>query len=186
MHPKIRRISNKVRSLDKRKLSVLLMAIAFLSALVSIDVEEHSHTVEGDFIRQGENESYNQYIVTLPKFLDETDNVLYLRYQTNTTENSTVRVKDYEGDILLNITLIPGEGKNLSIPDDSYYLTAILDQGRVFYRYKVDYYQQPYSFLAIPAFILTIIGVYLFLQGQMERRVKKKLENMEESKEKDI
>lgn len=163
------------------------MVFALLFAFTSIEADERTHEVEGNFIKYAENETYNQYIVTLPKFVDEKDNLLYVKFYTNNSENATVRVKDYDGEALENITLEPGGEKRLSLPEDSYYLTSVMEEGRVFYSYRITYYDQPYSFLAVPAFIFTIIGVYLFLHGQMERRVKQKLKDKSEvEKEKDI
>lgn len=176
MHPNLNKITNKMISMDKRKLSVLIIAIAFVLAFTSIEVEKKESSIEGNIIKYPENDTYNKYFVILPKYLDEIDNTLFLSYSSNNSVNATINIKDHDGDILRNVTISTDESENYELSEEAYYLSPSIEEGRVYYKYSVTYYSQPFSFLAIPAFILTIIGIYLFIHEQMRKSIEKKIE----------
>ncbi len=169
-----RRILDYLRSVDSIKLGVLFVTVALILAFISINVERRTHIVEGEFIKDPESEIYNKYVVTIPNYLNEVDNELHLEYITDGSENSTMRIKDYDKKVIRNITLNPGEEKNVTLSEESFYLVPSIPEGKIYYKYEVIANHEPYGFLSIPAFFLTILGVYFFFRGRYERSEEEK------------
>ncbi len=156
------KILKRTISTRRFKIGMIVLILAPILSFASINMNVVTVSEEGhhEWSAQGGGK-----LVRLPGALEPKSRILYIRFISSQNLSVTLTIEGAEEKVVETIELQPSESITINLTNDSRYL--IIPSGSEYfgssveYSYSMDYYEQPYSLLAFPAFFSTIIGIYL-------------------------
>lgn len=158
------------------KIGLALLGIAVLCAFLSINQEIATSHDRG--VLEGNEDG--RELMKLEQKRSTINSTLELKFNSsNSPSESSIKIiiSDFEGTYNRSIEVENGTKEEFDLEQDDYWLKYNLtDNQTLSYHQKLVYTHSPYRFLAIPAFILTIVGVVMFYQGKHSIKKEKELE----------
>ena len=178
------KITKMFKSNKKLKMGLIFLLIAVLLAFGSIGrnavLEKDSGEIEDDGFTSIERKRAEVYSRLKLEYTDGNGDV-----------ETEVSLIDRNYEIFKNVTIESGENKTIMLTEldnTAYFVSAdIQEEDSLTYSHHYKYHTQPYSLLALPAFVLTLVGIVLATSGYVEYIAEykaKKRYDMEEEKEK--
>lgn len=184
---------NKTRSLNLKglmknyhlKLGLLLLGIALLLAFASINRQEETYRGDTMVLEGRDVENHTLGLQRLESKREAVESEITLNYTNDGPESKddvNVTFSDYEFERNRTINIDKNNTKTIELKDDSYWIKSNFNatEGDVKYNQRLVYTTNPYGLLAIPAFVLTIVGMVLTYKGKYD--VKAEMELEEKSK----
>ncbi len=151
------------------KFGFIIMVLAVLLSFASIYVTVA--TVTQTYTWEAEEDDYHVYeplwLYTAYEPKNNTLSVYYNNGVNHTAEIFIFTEGEYE-DPIHNFSLESGATKNMVIQEDAVRIVPYFEKGSLHLEYTIEYYSFPYSLLAIPAMVLTIIGIILVYRSYVD------------------